>query len=120
MKLEKSILIEKYIFYCVEMEKAMEKNDYRTNNRYAKRFCKLTQKYEGEDYYIEALDELMENKNVNVSANAAVDSLRCNANIDKAVKILKEISENEKPGINKLGAEIALERWLSKGAEGLK
>ena len=120
MKLEKTDFIEKYVQYCIEMEKAMKKYDYRTNNRYAKKFYNLKQKYKSENYYIEVLDELMENENLNVSSNAAVDSLRNNANIDKAVKILREISDKEKPGLNKLGAEIALEIWLNKGAEGLK
>ena len=58
------------------MQKAMSKGDYRTNNRYVRKLNKLVKKYENEDYFIEALSKLMDNKNLEVASIAVTDSLK--------------------------------------------
>ena len=120
MKLEKTDFIEKYIQYCIEMEKAMKKNDYRTNNKYAKRLTKLNQECKNEEYYISALNDLIDNANLKVSAVASADSLRQNANIDKAIKKLEYISSRKDFGIISFGAQMTLEIWTKYGAKGLE
>ena len=120
MKLSKEQFIEQYIYYITEMQKAMEKDDYRTNNKYVKILNNIIKKNESEDYFIEALNELMCNHNAEVSTNAAVDCLRHNCYIEKATEILKEISNKTDSGITGFGAGIALKIWKEKGAEGLK
>lgn len=117
MKLNKEDFIEQYIYYITEMQKAMSKNNYRTNNKYALKLNKLNEKYKNEDYYENALNELMDNNNFKISSNAAVESFRNNCNIDKAIKVLKEISNREDAGIEGIKAGMALKIWLEKGIE---
>ena len=97
----------------------MEKNDYRTNNRYAKRLNQLIEKYKNEEYFLTALNEIMDNNNIKVSSTAAVESLRNNANIDKAIQKLKEISNRKDSGLVGFSSGIALERWEKYGREGI-
>lgn len=76
MKLSKENFIEQYIYCITEMQKAMLKNDYRTNNKYASKLTKLNEKYENADYYKKALSELMDSNNLKLASIAAADSLR--------------------------------------------
>lgn len=120
MKLSKEQFIEQYIYYVTEMQKAMEKDDYRTNNKYVKILNKIIKQSETEDYFVEALNELMDNRNLEVSSNAAVDCLRHNCYIERAVKVLEKISNKEDAGITGFSAGIALKTWKEKGADGIK
>ncbi len=117
MKSNKNYFIEQYINYIINMQNAMLKNNYRTNNRYALKLNKLNDKYQNENYYIEALKELIDNNNIEVSFNASSDSLRHNCNIDKALKKIEEISNKQDIGIIRFEAEIALKIWKEKGIE---
>ena len=120
MKLSKEQFIEQYIYYVTEMQKAMEKDDYRANNRYVTILMKKIKKVETENYFIEALNELMDNCNIKVASAAAAESLRHNCNIDKAIKTLEDISNQKNAGIIGFSAGIALKTWREKGAEGIK
>lgn len=115
MKLDKKTFMDKYIYYTLKMEEAMSRNNYRINNFYVLKANKLIEKCENEKYYEEALNELMDNENLKISADAAADSLRRNCNIDKAVKKLKEISIREDAKLVAFSAGIALETWLKNG-----
>ena len=57
----------------------------------------------------------MSNDNLEVVAIAAADSLRINCNIDKATKVLKDIS-NKDLGMTGFGAGIALKVWKENSA----
>ena len=120
MKLSNENFIEQYIYCITEMQRAMLKDDYRTNNRYVLKLNKLIKKYENEDYYIEALSELIDNENLEVSSTASVESLRYNCNIDKAVRTLEKISSRKDTGIVGFAVGITLKRWKENGAEGIK
>ena len=120
MKKSKECFIKKYIYYAVKIQKAALKNDTITNNMYARKLNKLVIQYENEDYFSEALSELMDNDNLEIESDAASDSLRKNVNIDKAVRILEEISNKKDAGIIGFSSGIALKKWREKGAEGLK
>ena len=119
MKLSKEQFIEQNIYYITEAQKAMEKDDYRTNNKYVTILMKEIKKVETENYFIEALNELMDNWNIKVTSAAAAESLRHNCNIDKAIKTLEDISNQKKSGIIGFSAGIALKTWKEKGAEGI-
>ena len=110
MKLLKSIFVEKYIKYCKESLKAMEKGDSRTNNRYAKRLNRLEKQYENEEYYLEALNEIMDNEDLGVASFAASEFLKRNSNTEKAERVLKKVMQ-ETSGVTAFGAEMALKIW---------
>ena len=121
--------MEQYIYYVLEMRKATSKGDYRTNNKYARKIKKLKTQYENEDYFNEVLNELMDDNDLEIAFSAASDSLRKNVNIDKAIRKLEEISSKKdidnKSDFNvnyysAFRAEIVLNIWREKGAEGLK
>lgn len=116
--MKEDIFIEQYIQYILKMDEAMKENDYKTNNKYAIKLNKLNNKYQNESYYVHTLDILMNNKNLKVASNAAIDSLRYNCNINKAIKVLKDIS-NKDLGITGFTAGIALKIWQEKGAKGI-
>ena len=120
MKKSKEQFMEQYIYYVLEMRKATSKGDYRTNNKYARKSIKLNERYENEDYFNEVLNELMDDNDLEIAFSAASDSLRKNVNIDKAVRILEEISNKKDAGIIGFSSGIALKKWREKGAEGLK
>ena len=129
MKKSKESFIEQYIYYVLEMRKATSKGDYRTNNKYARKIKKLKTQYENEDYFNEVLNELMDDNDLEIAFSAASDSLRKNVNIDKAIRKLEEISSKKdienKSNFNvnyysAFRAEIVLNIWKEKGAEGLK
>ena len=129
MKKSKEQFMEQYIYYVLEMRKATSKGDYRTNNKYARKIKKLKTQYENEDYFNEVLNELMDDNDLEIAFSAASDSLRKNVNIDKAIRKLEEISSKKdidnKSDFNvnyysAFRAEIVLNIWKEKGAEGLK
>ncbi len=129
MKKSKEQFMEQYIYYVLEMRKATSKGDYRTNNKYARKSIKLNERYENEDYFNEVLNELMDDNDLEIAFSAASDSLRKNVNIDKAIRKLEEISSKKdidnKSDFNvnyysAFRAEIVLNIWKEKGAEGLK
>ena len=129
MKKSKEQFMEQYIYYVLEMRKATSKGDYRTNNKYARKIKKLKTQYENEDYFNEVLNELMDDNDLEIAFSAASDSLRKNVNIDKAIRKLEEISSKKdidnKSDFNvnyysAFRAEIVLNIWREKGAEGLK
>ncbi len=114
MRLSKEIFGEQYINYIIQMQNAMLRDDYKTNNKYSKKLNKLNEKYQNEEYYKDVLNELMKNANLEISSCAAVDSLRHNYNIERAINTLKEISSSGDSGIIGFSAGVALEMWLKK------
>lgn len=76
MSLNEDEFIEKYIEYVLEMDKNIEKGNSRLNNKYVKKANRLNKQYKNEDYYINALNRLMNSNNLSVASNAAADSLR--------------------------------------------
>lgn len=120
MKQSKEMFIEQYIDYSIKLEKSLFEKSSKMNRKYARKINKLIETNENEDYYIEALSELIDNDNLRISSGAAIDSLKHNCNIDKAVRRLEEISSREDTYVVGFAAGIILQRWREKGADGIQ
>ena len=92
---KKEEFIERYVFYITKIQDAILENNYINSNEYEQKLKKLNEEYEKEEYYMGALNELMENKNFEISIEATKDCLKHNIDIDKAIKTLKDISKRE-------------------------
>ena len=115
MSLNEDEFIEKYIEYVLEMDKNIEKGNSRGNNRYVKKANKLNNQCKNEDYYINALNRLMDNENLSVASNAASDSIRNKTNMEKAIQTLERVSKTEGIGLTAFSAKLALKRWREEG-----
>ncbi|CDE90002.1 unknown [Clostridium sp. CAG:389] len=92
---KKEDFIERYTFYITKIQDAILENDYINNNIYEQKLKALNEEYEKEEYYIEALNELMENESFIIAMEAIKDCFKHNINIDKARKKVEELLKIE-------------------------
>lgn len=70
---KKEEFIARYEFYITKIQDAILKNNYINSNKYEQKLKKLNEEYEKEEYYEDALNELMENENFIISIKATKD-----------------------------------------------
>lgn len=105
---KKEDFIERYAFYITKIHDAVLENNYINSNIYEQKLKTLNEEYEKEEYYMDALNELMENENFIISIEATKDCFKHNINIDKARKKVEELSKIEDVRI------ISIKDWKAK------
>ena len=112
-KLTKEQFIQEYIKYAVGMRAHMENNNYRKNNVLTKKFNKFLDSYEMEEYFEEALCDLMNDSRVNVKVSAACKALRYKIHIETSLNILKDISKKNYK-FDSLSSEMVLKMYYGE------
>ena len=105
---KKEDFIERYTFYITKIQDAILENNYINNNIYEQKLKALNEEYEKEEYYIEALNELMENESFIIAMEAIKDCFKHNINIDKARKKVEELLKIEDVRI------VSIKDWKAK------
>ena len=98
------------------MYQATLDGDYKANNREGKRLNEIFKYFENNpEFALDCIKDMMQSKNVVVRSKAAAYCLALNKNVDTAVRVLSEISNDEKNGIFGFNAQMTLEVWKKQG-----
>lgn len=111
---EKEAFIDRYIFYIAKSQYAMLEKDYINSDKYKQELKRIKKEYENEEYYKEALNELMKIDDFGTSLEAAKDCLKCNINMDKAIKTLENLSKREDLETIAFEARNLIKDWKEK------
>ena len=114
-ELNKEEIIKQYIKSGEIMTEEIEKGKYRRFNREVDKNNKITE-YLSHHLEIakEILPILLEEKNEQTRFLTAVNCLQLGIYIEKAEKMLEEISKNSKEPITRFDAKMTIERWKNK------
>lgn len=107
-EITKEEFLEKYIEYANLSTDAMKHNNYRKNNILVDKIYKLVNKCESSIFFEDALNELMDNDDIEIKISAAYRSLKYNFNVERAKKILIDASKRDDIGISALHAKMNL------------
>ena len=112
MTMNKSDVIEQMEKSGKIMFEALEKGDYKTNNLEGKKLLKIFKLFENDLIFAsDCISEMYNSGNVIVRTEAASYSLALGIDVNKAIKILNEISMDDSFGIYSLNAEMILRVW---------
>lgn len=111
---EKESFIERYIFYIAKSQYTMLEKDYINSDKYIQELKRIKKEYENEEYYKEALNELMKIDDFGISLEAAKDCIKHNINIDKTIKTLEDLSKREDLETIAFEARNLIKDWKEK------
>ncbi len=90
--------------------------DYKTNNREGKHLINIFKLFENDlDYGYQCIERLLESNNVVVKTEAASYCLALNYNVEYALSVLRDISNDPNNGIFGFNAGMILKVWKKNG-----
>jgi len=111
-----SLLFEKYVAAAIAHSEASNVGNFKIANREYAKLTRIYRKFEKDHALAESMiNELLKNPNRHVLGWASAHALGLNINVEKAEKILEDLSIMTDLGINRLGSEMTLKEWRKKG-----
>ena len=110
-----SSLIQKYINAAIANGEAVKVGNHRVANREYAKLTRIYRKLEKDHSLANTIiNELLQNPNHLVFGWASAHALGLNISVDKAEKLLDEITKMSGIGILRLDAEMTLKEWRRK------
>jgi len=115
IKHDKDFYIEQYTELFTSIEKAINTNDYKLNNKLYTQTAKLFKKIEHDKVLAEEVFAcLIDNKNPHVSIGIAVHAISIGLLLSQSKKVLEKFAKSP-PGIILVSASNTLEAWKDQG-----